>query len=144
MPVPVQAVITAMVPDLNDLGQEYPRHVGMAQGVMSPVWTLATKPETFLKAEAFAELGFPPVTAVAAEVHRVHQAGQINAAWDLTKQFAGVAIAVLMKANGYSNAGRKRSVPHAAWNVGTCFTQPNPPATPATNPATPTATPVGT
>lgn len=144
MPVQTQAVVSAMIPNLNDLGQKYPRHVGMAQGVMRPVWSLASKPETFLVAKAFAELGFPPVTAIAAELFRVHQGGQVPAAWDLTKQFAGVAIAVLMEANGFSNAGRKRGVPHAAWNVGTCFTPTNPPAAAPTAQAPTAADPTGT
>lgn len=117
----VEATVVAMIPDFADLGTKYPRHVGMAQGTMGQVWELATDPKTFLVARAFATLGFPPVTAIADDVATAHQAGRINAPWDLTKQFSGVAIAVLMEANGYRNLGRKRGVPHANWNVGTCF-----------------------
>jgi hypothetical protein len=58
---------------------------------------------------------------IAVEVERLHRAGQIAAGWDLTKQFSGVAIAVLMESNGYTNTGKKRVVPHDAWNVGACF-----------------------
>ena len=119
-----QAVISAMIPDLQDLAAKYPRHTGMAQGVMNPVWSLASTPETFLVAKALATLGFPPVTAIADEVENLHRAGHVAAQWDLTKQFSGVAIAVLMESNGYVKSGRKRAVPHDAWNVGTCFVLP--------------------
>jgi hypothetical protein len=128
MPATVQAVISALIPDFTDLAVKYPRHVGMAQGTMNPVWLLAARPETFLIARALATLGFPPVTAIADDVERLHRAGGITAQWDLTKQFSGVAIAVLMEGNGFVNTGRKRGVPHDAWNVGTCFSLP--PATP--------------
>jgi hypothetical protein len=119
----VQAVISAMIPDMDDLAVKYPRHVGMAEGIMNSVWELAATPETFLVAKAMAILGLPPVSAIADEVDKLHQAGGITAQWDLTKQFSGVAIAVLMESNGFVNSGRKRSVPHDAWNVGTCFNQ---------------------
>lgn len=138
MPARRQAVISAMIPDLQDLATKYPRHVGMAQGVMNPVWSLATTPETFFVAQVLVALGFPPVSAIAVEVERMHRAGQVAAQWDLTKQFSGVAIAVLMESNGYTNTGKKRVVPHDAWNVGACFSSPTTPGTPAA-PGTPNA-----
>jgi hypothetical protein len=119
-----QAIISAMIPDFQDLTAKYPRHTGMAQGVMNPIWSLATTPETFLVAKALATLGFPPVTAIADDVEKLHRAGHVAAQWDLTKQFSGVAIAVLMESNGFVKSGRKRAVPHDAWNVGTCFALP--------------------
>src|SRR5262245_7252381 len=118
MPTRRQSVISAMIPDLQDLTAKYPRHVGLAQNVMNPVWSLAATPETFLVAQALAALGFPPVSAIAAEVESMHRSGRVAAQWDLTKQFSGVAIAVLMESNGYMNTGKKRVVPHDAWNVG--------------------------
>ena|SRR6266540_2301614 len=132
MPSTVPAVITALIPDFTDLAARYPRHAGMAQGTMNSVWLLAARPETFLIARAFATLGFPPVTAIADDVERLHRAGGIAAQWDLTKQFSGVAIAVLMESNGFVNTGRKRGVPHDAWNVGACFSLP--PITPGSQP----------
>lgn len=133
MPVRQQSVISAMVPDLQDLAAKYPRHVGMARGVMNPIWSLAATPETFLVARAFAALGLPPVSAVAVEAERLHRGGHVAAQWDLVKQFSGVAVAVLMECNGYTNTGKKRVVPHDAWNVGACF------SSPATAPGNPTA-----
>lgn len=124
MATSVQEQVTARIPSFDDLAAKYPRHVGMAQGQMNPIWSLATRPATFLVAQAFAKLGFPPVTAIASDVDRLHRTGRISSEWDLAKQFAGVAIAVLMESNGYVNAGRKRGVPHPAWNVGSCFEMP--------------------
>jgi hypothetical protein len=139
MPARRQSVISAMIPDLQDLSAKYPRHVGMAQGIMNPVWSLATTPETFLVAQALAALGFPPVSAIAVEVERMHRAGQVAAQWDLTKQFSGVAIAVLMESNGFANTGKKRVVPHDAWNVGACFSSPTTPQQTQAAPGTPNA-----
>jgi hypothetical protein len=129
MAVRRQAVISAMIPDMQDLATKYPRHVGMAQGVMRAVWSLVTTPETFRAARTLATLGLPPVSAIAAEVEELHRTGHVAAKWELIKQFSGVAIAVLMECNGYENTGRKRAVPHAAWNVGACFTFPTVPPT---------------
>jgi hypothetical protein len=117
-----------MIPDYQDLAVKYPRHVRMAQNVMNPVWSLAATPETFLIAHAFAALGLPPVSAIAVQVERLYRDGRVAAQWDLTKQFSGVAIAVLMECNGSMNDGKKRVVPHDAWNVGACFSLPMTPA----------------
>jgi len=136
MPVRQQSVISAMVPNLQDLARKYPRHVGLARGIMSPIWTIAVMPETFVVARALAALGLPPVSAIAVEVERLHREGRVAPRWDSVKQFSGVAVAVLMECNGYSNTGRKRVVPHEAWNVGACFsastTVPDNPTAPGT------------
>lgn len=139
MPSRRQSVISAVIPDFQDLAAKYPRHVGMAQGTMNPVWNVAAMPETFIVARALAALGFPPVSAIAVEVDRMHRAGQIAAQWDLTKQFSGVAVAVLMEVNGFTNTGKKRVVPHDAWNVGACFSSPSAPTTNRAAPDPPNA-----
>lgn len=120
----VHATISAMIPDYNDLAARYPRHVGLAQGAMQPVWRLAMTPETFLNAEAFAILGIPAVAAIADQTRQLYQSGQVGMQWDSVKKFAGVAIAVLMECNGFINTRLKRTVPHDDWNVGSCFTRP--------------------
>lgn len=121
MPSLQQVTVSAQIPDYGDLAAKYPRHVNKAQGSLNSVWNSIMTPQTCLIARAFATLGFPPVTAVADAIARLHQSGAVTESWDVTKQFSGVFIAVLMESNGLTKTGLRRGVPHTDWNVGTCF-----------------------
>lgn len=110
--------IRVNIPSLEDFAAKYPQYGPRAAGEGKVYFDLVMRPETFVRAAALTDCtGLPAVTAVAEE------AAERGPLEGTDKQFMGALVCALMEANDRPKTGRKRAIPHPAWNRGEVYTK---------------------
>ena len=105
------------LPEASDVLRKYARYskflaTPAGQELLAGIMTA----EVFVLAKAAVAFGYPAVLPVGDIITKVWSKHGIEPGDFISKQFAGSAICVLMEANGYRKLGKKRRVPHPAFN----------------------------
>jgi hypothetical protein len=115
--------ITITVNTLNtdEFSKEYPQYGPFAKGDGNFLFQSIMTPESFIKAKAITDLGYPAVAGVA-ELCCMAVKEQSVIQWTpFVKQFIGAVVCSLMEANNYLKTGKKKSIPHPAFTKGEVY-----------------------
>lgn len=113
--------ITVNTPSTDEFSEEYHQYGPFAKGDGNFLFQSIMAPESFIKAKAISDLGYPAVSGVA-ELCYIAVKGQSVIQWTpYVKQFIGAVVCSLMEANGYLKTGKKKSIPHPAFTKGEVY-----------------------
>ena len=109
------------LPEVDEFLSTYPRYTTLVAGEEKSLYDMIMGSEVFIRARVISDIGYPAVLAVAEDCKIAADTNESITLNGFTKQFVGSAICSLMEANGYRKTGNKKSVPHKAFSVGTCY-----------------------
>ena len=113
--------ITINTPNTDDFSEKYPQYGPFAKGDGNFLFQAITAPESFIKAKAISDLGYPAVSGVAELCYMAVKNQSVIQWTPYIKQFIGAVVCNLMEANGYDKTGKKKSIPHHAFTKGEVY-----------------------
>jgi hypothetical protein len=112
--------VQVICPSVDDFAKHYPQYAPFANSTGKNIFSLITKPESFMRLAIATDLGFAAVNGVAKLCSmQMEKSGRVLD--NFTKQFIGAVVCCMMECNNFKKTGKKKSIHHADFSKGEVY-----------------------